>query len=223
MIRRMILPLLFGLIGAAILVSLGLWQVQRLQWKEAVLADIEARVAAPPVTLPEAPEAARDRYLPVTVSGRFTGEHIDVLASRKDRGAGYRVISAFETDEGRRILIDRGFLPQEDRGLPRTAVGAGLTGNLAWPAEVDSFTPSPDPVSGIWFARDVPAMAEALSTEPVLVVAATPTGDGIDPWPIGTEGIPNDHLGYAVTWFSLAVLWLGMTVLLLWRIRRRME
>ncbi|WP_096784951.1 SURF1 family protein [Rhodobacter sp. CZR27] len=223
MIRRMILPLLFGLIGAAILIALGVWQVQRLTWKEGILADIEARVVAPPVQLPEAPDPARDRYLPVTVAGRFTGEHIDVLTTRKDRGAGFRIISAFETDEGRRILVDRGFLPDRDRGQTRRVVGAGMTGNLHWPDEVDSFTPRPDPVSGIWFARDLPQMAAALGTEAVLVVAATPTGDGIEPWPVGTEGIPNDHLGYAVTWFSLAAIWLGMTGLLLWRIRRRTE
>jgi surfeit locus 1 family protein len=64
-------------------------------------------------------------------------------------------------------------------------------------------------------------MAAALGTEPVLIVARTDTGDGITPLPVDTAGIPNNHLNYALTWFCLAAVWLGMTLLLLWRIRRR--
>lgn len=219
--RRYLLPLLFGLIGTAILLSLGVWQVQRMQWKVAVIADIDARIAAAPVALPAAPDPEADRFLPVEVKGRFGTKFIDVLTSRKEIGAGYRVVQAFVTDTGRRIMVDRGFLPQDMRGLPREATDAEITGNLHWPDEVDSFTPAPDPKSGLWFARDVTAMAAALETEPVLLVARSPTGDGIDPLPVDSAGIPNDHLGYAITWFSLAIGWVGMTLLFLWRIRRR--
>lgn len=221
MTPRMILPLLFGLIGAAILIGLGSWQMQRLAWKESVLAEITAMIGAPPVPVPATPLPEQDRYRPVTVSGRFLGQELDVLASRKEIGAGYRIISAFETETGRRVMIDRGFLPEAARGLPRSAAATEVTGNLHWPQETDGFTPPPDAKTNLWFARDVPAMAEALGTEPVLIVAATPTGDGIEPLPVDTSAIPNDHLSYAITWYSLAGVWLGMTVLLLWRIRRR--
>lgn len=220
---RWIAPLVFGLTGAAILVGLGLWQVQRLGWKEAVLAEIAARLQAAPVALPAAPDPVRDLFLPVAVAGRFTGADIDVLASRKEIGAGFRIIAAFETGDGRRILIDRGFVTDENRDRRRDTAAAAVTGTLHWPQETDGFTPPPDPGARMWFARDVAAMAEALDTEPVLVVARTPTGDGIEPMPVDTAGIPNDHLEYAITWFSLAVVWLGMTGLLLWRIRRRID
>lgn len=221
MTRRMILPLLFGLVGAAILIGLGVWQLQRLAWKEGELAKIAMRLGDAPVALPEHPDAQTDSYRPVTVTGSFTGEDVDVLVSRKEIGAGYRVIAVFETETGRRILIDRGFLPDAARALPRQARAATVEGALHWPQEVDSFTPPPDAARGIWFARDVGALSAALGTEPVLIVARSDTGDGIEPMPVGTEGIRNDHLQYAITWFSLAVVWLGMTVLLLWRIRRR--
>ena len=223
MTRRMILPLLFGLIGTAILISLGVWQVQRMHWKEGILADITARIAAAPVALPLAPDPTddRNRYLPVTVSGRFTGQDLRVLVSRKEIGAGVRIIEAFETTDGRRILIDRGFLPNEDKDRALTASTAMVTGNLHWPQETDSFTPPPDPKAGLWYARDVAAMAKALGTEPTFIVAREPTGDGIEPMPVDTSGIPNDHWGYAVQWFSMAAVWLGMTVYLLWRIRQR--
>lgn len=221
MTRRMILPLLFGLIGAAILISLGLWQVQRMQWKEGILADITARIAAPPVALPASPDPEADRYLPVTVTGRFTGEAIRVLVSRKEIGAGVRIIEAFQTADGRRVLVDRGFLPDADKDRALTVTDATVTGNLHWPSEVDSFTPPPDSKTGLWYARDVAALAQALKTEPTFLVAREPTGDGIEAMPFDTSGIPNDHWGYAIQWFLMAAAWLGMTGYLLWRIRQR--
>ena len=224
--RRLIFPLLLGLAGAAVLVSLGVWQLQRLAWKEGVLAEISARIAAPPVALPAAPDPQRDQYLPVTATVTFTGESLDVLVSRKQIGAGFRPVAVALTEDGRRILIDRGFLREAERAAPRPGPDAGtvqITGNLLWPDEVDGFTPDPDLTRGIWFARDLPRMAAHLGAEPLLVVANTPAPPGFaaEPLPVDTSGIPNDHLGYAVQWFGLAAVWLGMTALLLWRIRRR--
>ena len=221
--RRMIFPLLLGLAGVAVLVSLGVWQLQRLAWKEAILADIDARILAAPVALPVAPDPGADRYLPVEATGRLTGEQLDVLVSRKQIGAGYRVIAVMETETGRRVLVDRGFLQEAARGLPREVTTLSLTGNLLWPQEVDSFTPAPDETRAIWFARDVPALAARLNTEPVLIVARSETGDGIEPMPVDSSAITNDHLNYAITWFLLACVWTGMTVLLLWRNRRKTE
>lgn len=214
---RFIVPLLFGLIGAAVLVYLGLWQLDRLGQKERQLAEIAARIAAAPVVLPAAPDPLDDRYLPVVAEGAFTGKALRVLVSQKEVGAGYRIVEVFETG-GRRVLVDRGFV-RVDAALALAARGAVVTGNLHWPDEVDSYTPVPD--GELWFARDVPAMAKALGAEPVLIVARSDTGDGIAPLPVDTANIPNNHLGYAVQWFGLAAVWLGMTVFYLWRIRRR--
>lgn len=224
MLRRMVVPLLFGLAGAAVLIGLGVWQMQRLSWKAAVIADIDARIVAVPVGLPDVIDRTRDSYLPVRVTGRFTGEHVDVLVSRKQIGAGVRVIEVFETGAAggvRRVLVDRGFLTDDARAAPRISGEAEVTGNLHWPAEVDGYTPPPDPKTGLWFARDVDAIAASLRTEPTFIVARGPTGGAIEPMPVDTSTIPDDHLQYAITWFSLAAVWLGMTVYLLWRIRQR--
>ncbi len=221
MTRRMIVPLLIGLLGGAILISLGVWQMQRLAWKQGVLAEIEARIADAPVPLPATPDPVADRYMPVTAAGRFTGEHVDVLVSRKQIGAGVRVIEVFETTDNRRVLVDRGFLTDDDRANPRESGMATVEGNLHWPEETDGFTPPPDTTTGLWFARDVAAMAQALNAEPTFIVARKPTGGVIEPMPVDTSGIPNDHMNYAITWFSLAAVWLGMTAYLLWRIRQR--
>lgn len=219
---RLGIPLAFGLIGTLVLLALGNWQVSRLAEKEAFLAAIDARIAQAPVELPARLDPEADRFRAVEVRGRYTGEEIDVLASAKGIGAAYRVISVFETEDARRILIDRGFLPVAERDTDRTHPDARLQGNLHWPQEVDSFTPDPDPASNTWFARDVPALAEALDTEPVLLVlrATSEEAPFATPYPLDTGGIPNDHLEYAVTWFSLAAVWFGMTLYFLWRMRR---
>ncbi len=221
--RRMIVPVLFGLCGMAVLIGLGGWQMQRLSWKEAVLAEIDARIGAAPVALPAVPDPVADRFLPVQAVGRLTGDQLDVLVSRKQIGPGFRVIAVLETDTGRRVMVDRGFVVDEARGLPRDVTALDVVGNLVWPEEVDGFTPAPDTARGMWFARDVPAMAEALKAEPVLIVARSLTGDGIEPMPVDSSAVPNDHLNYAITWFLLAFVWAGMTGLLLWRMRRKVE
>jgi surfeit locus 1 family protein len=221
MIRRMIWPLAFGIGGVAILVSLGVWQVQRLAWKEGILAEIEARIAAAPVALPEAPDPEVDRYLPVAVEGTFAGDNVRVLVSQRGQGAQYRVISAFETENGR-IMVDRGVMPTE-AAPPDHEGTVTVTGNLHWPQEVDGFTPEPDLARNIWYARDVDALAAHLRSRPVLIVARdlSVSDDPVTPLPVDTNGIPNDHLNYAITWFSLAAIWLGMTLYLVWRIRQK--
>lgn len=219
--RRILAPLLIGVIGAAMLLGLCLWQVQRMAWKEAMLAEISAMLVMAPVPLPDAVTPEADRYRGVTVQGRFTGEAVFKLDSLQGEGPGKRVIAVFETAGGRRVLVDRGIWLDGTTATPDVAHAADVAGNLDWPRESDSYTPPPDAKTGLWFARDLPAMAAALGTEPVLIVARQPTGDGITPMPVDTSAIPNNHWQYAITWFLLAVAWLGMTSLWLWRIRRR--
>lgn len=225
--KRYIFPLVLGVAGCAILIALGSWQLRRLEWKTAMLAQISAQIAGAPQDLPpEGTDTKPLKYTPVEVVGGTTGEEILVLSGVKGIGPGYEVIAAFETGEGRRVMIDRGFIPearQQALAAPRAPTALIIAGNLHWPEEADSYTPEPDAKTGIWFARDVPAMAARLGTEPVLIVAAQVAGDaqGIAPQPITITGIPNDHLNYAITWFSLAIVWAGMTAFLMWRIRPR--
>lgn len=223
--RRFLFPLIAGLGGAVVLVALGLWQLQRLEWKEGVLAEIEARITAAPVPVPAAPDRARDLYLPVAATGTTGPRELHVLVSQKTQGAGFRILTAFETEDGRRLLLDRGFVPDEAKTNPRPPVGLRVTGNLHWPDDRDGFTPDNDPDANYWFARDIDEMAAALGTEATLIVArsTTPPQAAIAPLPVGPEGIPNNHLGYAIQWFGMAVVWLGMTALLIRRISRRAE
>ncbi len=217
--RRFLFLMIFGVAGTATLLALGIWQMQRLAWKQGVLAEIATRISAAPVALPTHPTPEVDRFLPVVVTGQFLDQEIHVLVSVKRIGAGYRIVAPFRTDDGRLILIDRGFVVDTDKNKRRLIGSAEVTGNLHWPRETDSFTPEADRSGNIWFARDVPLMAEMLGTEPVLVIAKSRTDPSVTPMPVDTVGIPNDHLQYAITWFSLALIWAAMTGFFLWRSR----
>lgn len=217
---RALFLILIGLGGAAILISLGVWQVQRLAWKQGVIADINARIQAAPVALPTTPDPDKDAYLPVEVSGTMGPDALRILVSQKEVGAGYRLISALETADQGRIMIDRGFIPADTTAGDVPTQIVTVIGNLQWPQETDSFTPVPDQDQNIWFARDVTAMSAALDTKPVLVVARAMSFEdgGVTPLPVDTARIPNDHLQYAITWFSLAAIWTAMS---LYFVRRR--
>ncbi|MHA7873835.1 SURF1 family protein [Roseivivax sp.] len=212
--KRLVAPLLFGLIGTAILISLGVWQVQRLAWKEGILAQIEERISGPAEPLPRVIDPEAQRYQPVALEGEIQAGELHVLVSVKRQGPGYRIIAPFETEDGRRVLLDRGFVPEASRDAPRRTGPTEVSGNLHWTDDRTSSTPENDVEGNIWFARDIAPMAEALGTEPLLVIARaeTPPAPGIAPLPVSTRGIPNDHLQYAITWFSLAAIWIAMTL-----------
>nr|WP_299351426.1 SURF1 family protein [uncultured Shimia sp.] len=220
--KRLILPLVFGIIGTAILASLGNWQVRRMAEKEAYLADIDARLGDVAVTIPETLDPVADRFLAARAEGRFTPDELHFLVSTKGLGAGYRIVSAFETETGRRIMVDRGFVGTPNKDASRYIGPATVTGNLHWPDERDSYTPENDVAGNIWFARDVPVMAEALQTEPILLIVREMSENDpiVTPLPLDSSGIPNDHLEYVVTWYGLAIVWGTMTLYYLRRQRK---
>lgn len=217
--NRYLAPIVLCAFGLVVLIGLGVWQLQRLEWKQTILDEIDARVLSDAVPLPAVLDRERDRYLPVKIVGRFTGRRLRVLTSIPGSGPGALLVEVFETN-GRRVLVDQGYrsdtLPAVDVGAQRGSV----LGNVHWPDEVRFDTP--DPEGDLWFARDADAMADALGTEPVLIIARevvreTPISV---PRPVDSSTVPNDHLQYAVTWFSLAAVWLGMTLYWVSRIRR---
>ncbi|AKS45316.1 surfeit locus 1 family protein [Octadecabacter temperatus] len=219
--RKFLFPLVAGLGGLVVLLYLGFWQMDRLEWKMGIIGEIEARLAADAAPLPDAPTFEEDNYRTVIMQGAATGEEIRFLDSGTVAGTGHRIITAFETVDGRRIMLDQGLLPlYSETGTPFTDE-VTVQGNLIWPDDISKQAPQ----DGEWYARDVPAMAEALGTEPVLVVlyAATQYDERLTPLPVDTRSIKNDHLEYAITWFLLAVVWLAMTSFYTARILRKKD
>ena len=221
--KRIIFFVVFGLGGAAVLISLGIWQMQRLSWKQAILTQIEERIGQAPVPLPANPDPIADKYLSVNVEGFMKPDALRVLVSQKTVGAGYRLISPFVIN-GRTVMLDHGFISVNDP-LPERSllqVQSVVTGNLHWPQETDSYTPAPDIDKNIWFARDVDLMATVLKTDPIMIVVRETSfvDDGVTPLPVDTGRVPNDHMQYAITWFLLAFIWAAMTTYFLLRTRR---
>jgi len=222
-VRNLIFPVLLGVVGCAILLWLGFWQLQRLEWKEDILADIDARIAADPVPLSLNVSRALDNYRGVVVVGTPTGEELHVLASGTAAGTGFRVISKFKMQSGPEIMVDLGLLAPEIKTAKPHIAMTELTGNLIWPDDKNSSTPDPDLGANIWFARDVVDMSQHLSTLPIMIVARSSSAQDprLTPLPLNTVNIKNDHLNYAITWFLLAAVWAVMSIFLIRRTRQK--
>lgn len=226
--------LLTGALGVAALIGLSVWQFQRLEWKEGVIATLEARLTAAPTPLPSAFDPETQEFTRVAITGAFDGAKgghgftdAPLLTSLRPFGPGYRVIQPFETDDGRRVMIDRGYVPIDQKNVngaaarPTPAPEGPLTliGALRWPDEGEGGAYGAK--DNVWTARDLTAMADLFGAEKALIVAETSTavGEWPIPQPIETLNVPNKHLEYALTWASLAIVWAGMTGLLAWRMR----
>lgn len=224
MLRKILFPLILGVTGCAVLIGLGLWQVDRLAWKQEIIAEIDNRLATAPVPLTRFVNEQSDEYSRVSVTGTPTGEELHVLVSGTEAGTGYRVISRFDTDLGP-ILVDQGLLALDNKDAAPLRVQMRLVGTLLWPDDQNDSTPAPDLAANIWFARNVETMSAALDTQPLMIVASqtSPADPRLTPLPISTAGIKNDHFEYAVTWFLLAIVWAIMSLYLIFRITRQKD
>ena len=227
-----VIPALATTIGIAILIGLGVWQVQRLHWKEGLLAQIAALQAAParPLAgvLAKAAQGADIDYIRVSVlcPDVETSPYLRLYAVR-DGYAGNRIIAACRLANGPygAVLVDRGFIAQ---GLAPSG-GQVLTApivSIMRKGDTRNFvTPANDPAENLWYWRDIPAMAAALGVArpaPSFLMleqpAPPPGGPVIAPLP---SDIPNNHLQYAITWFGLAVALAGVYLASLIAKRRR--
>jgi surfeit locus 1 family protein len=221
MLRKILFPLVLGLAGCGVLISLGLWQVDRLAWKEDILAGINSRLAAAPAELTQDVSEAADEYTRVTLVGTPTGEELHVLVSGTEAGTGYRVISKVDTAFGA-ILVDQGLLAIDNKAAAPLIAEMQIDGTLIWPDDQNAQTPDPDLGANIWFARNVVTMSAALNTMPLMVVttSTTPADPRLTALPVNTATIKNDHFEYAITWFLLALVWAIMSFYLILRTTR---
>lgn len=196
--------------------ALGTWQVQRLEWKQALIAERTAQLAAAPIPLPARPmpgDPALD-FHPVRVSGQFLSGEVH-LAARSLRGnTGYDVIVPLRRDDGSVVLVDRGWVPPElkpaaKRANEQASGEVTIDGIARTRYRKGYFQPDNDVAKNVWFWIDFVAMGKALGVEPLpLIVEA---GAGATPpsgFPKGGQtrvDLVNNHLSYVVTWYSVAV------------------
>ena len=224
--RPQLLPTLLTLLVLAVLIGLGTWQMQRLAWKEALTATIETRLGGPPAPLAELlaePPAADFRR--VRLTGHYLHDRAFAFGTFARGGEfGARLVTPLRMPAGAVLLVDRGWLPEAllPPERPAELLPAGevtLTAVLRFRGDERAlpFTPDNRPVERRWFWWDLPAMAAAVGDDLLPVVAVLDAPDGPGPLPrvepVRFE-LANNHLGYAMTWYGLALGLLAVYVAL---------
>lgn len=226
--QGLIVTTLATLIGLALLIGLGVWQLHRKVWKENLIASMTARLDQTPQPLPTPPQwdglrQDADEFRRVAFSATFMpGEQALVYAPgsalRTDiKGPGYFVFAPAKLADGHVIVVDRGFVPLERKDAVNTPAPPGsvnVVGVLRWAEAPGMFTPAADLKGNTWFLRDPAAMAAARRwgvVAPFYIDQEAPVPPGGLPSPGKlVVNLPDDHLQYAITWFGLAAGLVGV-------------
>lgn len=207
-------------VALIVLIGLGSWQVQRLQWKEGLIARSEAAATLPPVSLEMLAQLPDPEFRKVVLTCDFESQPFVELQSIHDGQAGVRLISACEG-----WLVDLGFVADTVTTRPERQPAA-IPGIIAEVRKVEApsgFAPPPE--GNRFFARDTAAMSRALGIDgPVRPYVLFATGSAWPQWAELQPSAPpaafsNNHLGYALTWFGLALAVIGFYIALLRRNR----
>jgi surfeit locus 1 family protein len=225
--RSLVVLGLLSLVALAILISLGIWQLHRLAWKEALIAEVSARANAPPAPPPDEadwpglkPEDYEYRHVRLTGTYDPAQQALVFRALEKPRGRyggqGFVVMTPLRLANGASVIVNRGFTPTERKAAAQAAP-AGETevvGLMRASEPRNAFTPADNPASGEWYTRDPAAIAAALG-----VARAAPftidADSAADPnaLPEGGETVlafANNHFEYALTWFGMAIALVGV-------------
>jgi surfeit locus 1 family protein len=209
-------PTLFTVPAVLIMIGLSIWQVQRLHWKEGLIADRQARVTAEPVALPAAgSDLGAAEYRRVSLTGQYQHDHELYLAARSMNGnVGYHIMTPFTLQDGGTVLVDRGWVPTEKK-LPESREAGQQAGTVTVDGVVRLsqqkawMQPDNEPDQNVWFFIDLPAIAKHLGMPAMRQDIYVDAGPAPVPggYPLGGQthiNLPNDHLQYAITWALLA-------------------
>jgi surfeit locus 1 family protein len=209
-------PTVFTVPAILVMIGLSLWQVQRLHWKEDLIAERTARTTAEPIPLPPVgTDLAPLEFRRVTLTGTFDHARELYLAARSQNGnVGFWIMTPLKTETGETVLIERGWVPQQMKDPATRAQGqlAGtvtVEGILRLPQSKAYFQPENEPAKNTWFYIDPQQMAAAagVPARTDLYLDAEKT-DIPGNYPLGGQArinLPNDHLQYAITWALLAL------------------
>ena len=220
--RKNIFLLIFGLPALALLLWLGWWQYERLQWKEQLIGEIEAQLSAEPIPISGNVgmlDAGRDiDYRPVSVNGIFDHQHEAYFLATQAGASGWHVYTPLKlADDAATVFINRGFVPYDKRD-PKTRLEGQIEGEITITglarsalSEKPSFVvPENDPAGQTYYWKDLASMSAqaGLSGDlvlPLFVDAGTaPNAGGLPRGGVTIVTMPNNHLQYMLTWWGLA-------------------
>lgn len=205
-----------------VLIGLGVWQIQRLHEKNALLTSIAERMTAQEAPLDEILRLplTETEWRHVRARGRFLHDkEAYVHAIEPELGLGVHVLTPLEMGGGGLVLVDRGFVPlpskyPETRSAGQVEGEVDVSGIVRLAGERNMFTPAADEAQRTWYWRDPEGIAETLGVAiraPIVIVADQPANPGGMPRFAGYRvDIPNNHLPYALTWFGLALTLIGV-------------
>lgn len=226
---------LLAFLALCVLISLGTWQVYRLQWKTALIERREAQIAAAPApfTFQPGDDPATFDFRRVALAAEPVSDAMLFAGIAKiDGQVGHQAVQAVRLDDGRNVLVDRGLVPEAamDKSaqlspLPdEMAIFEGVLRDRSF-GQAGWFTPPPDLERGVFYAYDLPAMAQALGLDSVLpLVLELDASFSGEPYPVAgltRVDLPNSHLQYAITWYGLAAGLIGVFVAM--TLKRRSE
>ena len=240
--RGLALPRFFAGVGFVILFGLGTWQIDRKEWKEALIETLRQRASAAPIPLPPraewvTPKSTSDEFKRVTFRAVFDHSqeaYVYTVGSmlRPDvTQPGYWIFTPAKLPDGSVIVVNRGFVPQnaqDPRTRPEGQVEGAIeiVGAMRWPEQRGAFTPNDDALRNVWYLRDHRVIAVAKGWGDVgpffIDQEAPPAPGGLPRAAALTVQLRNEHLQYALTWYGLAGVL--VVVFAIWaRGRRRAE
>jgi surfeit locus 1 family protein len=229
--RRNRILLIALLAAASLFVGLGVWQIERRTEKLALIAAVDRRAKMSPVAAPGPADWSEisfktDAYRHVRIHGTFLHDRETLVQAATELGPGYWVMTPLSTDAGWTVLVNRGFVPAEDRDRAIRRAGevreaATVTGLLRTTEAGGGFLHSNDPRADRWYGRDVAAIGRARHLDalaPYFIDEGPGSHAGQPVGGLTVISFPNNHLQYALTWFALATL-SGFGVVRVWRAR----
>jgi surfeit locus 1 family protein len=209
----------------ACFIALGTWQLQRLQWKRALIERVEQRIHAAPVPAPGPDQwahisALSDEYRRVRITGTFLHSLTTKVKAVSELGSGYWLLTPLRSADGTLVLVNRGFIPADVAGktqsnLQDERAQSTVTGLLRISEPGGAFLRRNDTAADRWYSRDVAAIAAARAlpqVAPYFIDADADSSGGASGWPVGgltVVAFQDNHLVYALTWYALALLVAG--------------
>jgi surfeit locus 1 family protein len=211
--KRILIPLILTIPIFIILISLGFWQLNRLKEKKLFIETVDITLNRDPVTLPYSKNPSI--YSKIKTNGYFL-ENLTIylygLRSMSIEKNGYYLLVPFKTDDNRIIMVARGWFSHNNKGnisLKNNHIHQEIIGVVLPPEKQSIFIPKNDHKNNIWFTLDLKEMSEnlGLKLENFYLIQLEPENLPEIITPLDAKSllaIRNDHLGYAITWFSLA-------------------
>ncbi len=219
--KKLFLSLIYSSIAIIILVSLGTWQLERLRWKTNILSSMKLSLSMPPIKISSEiiENINKYSYRRIALTGNYLNDnYLTIYSKVLNKKVGKHLVVPFKTQYGT-ILVNRGFIPKDFNIINENKSGlVKINGIVKFQQKINYFTPKNNIYKNEWYYININDVSDYLSA-PLLNFYIVEENNIEEKYPVGSQyniNIPNDHLQYAITWFSLALA-LSIFMNIFWR------